>query len=170
VLTELETKILAVFDEYVFGFMRADINAAIDGKANYLAALGLVSYTEVLGGLRTGKLGMKNSSAANFKAFLPYLGPEYEKMEKYGIDIYDTVRCGLVHNYFIKGDSTIWLNASANYGIISSPDGPTDFLVDVYARDFFAGATRFRNEILEGKVSHFAENFEKGMKMIGVWK
>ncbi len=48
-MTELQKRILAVFDEYIFGFMRTDINAAITGKANYLAALGLVTYTEVLG-------------------------------------------------------------------------------------------------------------------------
>ena len=49
--------------------MRSDINAAIAGKANYLTALGLVSYTEVLGGLRTGKLGVRNHSSKNFNAF-----------------------------------------------------------------------------------------------------
>jgi hypothetical protein len=54
--------ILHIFDEYVFGFMRSDIDAAIQGNANYLAALGLARYTEVLGGLRTGELGVRNRS------------------------------------------------------------------------------------------------------------
>lgn len=71
-MTPLLKAILHIFDEYVFGFMRSDIDAAIRGNANYLASLGLVSYTEVLGGLRTGKLGLKRRSAAsNFNAFLP---------------------------------------------------------------------------------------------------
>lgn len=169
-MTELEKNILAVFDEYIFGFMRADIDAAIRGNANYLAALGLVTYTEVLGGFRTGKLGVKGTSKDNFNAFLPYLGPDYLHVQKtQGVDIYDFVRCGLVHNYFIKGDSTVWMNAQGP-GIIASPGGPTYFLVNAYAQDLFAGATRFRNDILDGTDPTLASNFERGMKNIGVWK
>lgn len=160
--------ILHTFDEYIFGFMRSDIEAAIRGNANYLAALGLASYTEVLGGLRTGELGKRGRGVANFKAFLPYLGREYEDLEKRGIDVYDTVRCGLVHNYFIKGDSSIWMGANAPCGIIASPGGPTFFIVNVYRDHFFAGATRFRDEILENSDPALAVNFQKGMHQIGI--
>ena len=80
-------QILHSFDEYIFGFMRADIDAAIRGNANYLAALGLVSYTEVLGGLRTGNLGLRNHSSKNFNAFLPYLGKEYLDYARKNIDL-----------------------------------------------------------------------------------
>jgi hypothetical protein len=167
-MTPLVKAILHIFDEYVFGFMRSDIDAAIRGKANYLAALGLASYTEVLGGLRTGDLGKRNCSAANFKAFIPYLGKDYEDLEKRGIDIYDTVRCGLVHNYFIKGDSTVWMRATAPCGIIASPGGPTYFIVNVYRDHFFAGATRFRDEILALGDPTLATNFQTGMNRIGI--
>lgn len=96
-MNQQSERALRFFDEYVFGFMRSDIDAAIRGKANFLAALGLVSYTEVLGGLVTGNLGKRSQCGANFRAFLPYLGTDYKALETRGIDIYDTVRCGLVH-------------------------------------------------------------------------
>lgn len=167
-MSPLLKAILHIFDEYVFGFMRSDIDAAIRGNANYLAALGLASYTEVLGGLRTGKLGIRNRAAANFKAFIPYLGKHYEDLQSRGIDIYDIVRCGLVHNYFIKGDSTIWMRATAPCGIIASPGGPTYFIVNVYRDYFFVGATRFRDEILEDSDPTLVANFQKGMRQIGI--
>lgn len=167
-MTPLVKAILHTFDEYEFGFMRSDIDAPIRRNANYLAALGLVTYTEIMGGLRTGDLGIKRTSAANFNAFLPYLGTDYELLKTQGIDIYSLVRCGLVHNYFIKGDSTMWMRANAPCGIIASSNGPTYFIVNVYRDHFFSGATKFRDAILDGKDPSLVANFEKGMKQIDI--
>ncbi len=167
-MTPLQKAILHTFDDYVFGFMRSDIDAAVRGNANYLAALGLVTYTEFLGGLQTGNLGVRGQSSANFKAFIPYLGGGYENLEQQGHDIYDLVRCGLVHNYFIKGDSSIWMRANAPCGIIASENGPTYFLVNVYRDHFFLGATKYRDEILDGTAPALEQNFEKGMSQIGI--
>jgi hypothetical protein len=170
-MTPLLRSILHTFDEYVFGFMRSDINAAMRGNANFLAALGLVSYTEVLGGLRTGKLGLIGKSQHNFNAFLCYMGDEYMQFQKKDINIYDVVRCGLVHNYFIKGDATIWMHAgtgSNTRGIVASPNGTTHFFVNVYRDDFFAGATKYRDEILDASDPTLAENFRQGMDQIGI--
>ena len=50
-------KFLNIFRKFV---IEKDIPSAIDGKANYLAALGLSTYTEVLGGLYCGDLSGKN--------------------------------------------------------------------------------------------------------------
>ena len=168
-INELEKRILAVFDEYIFGFMRSDIQAAIKGNAAQLAALGLVSYTEVLGGLCTGKLGLIGHSGSNFKAFIPYLGKDYEDLQTRGVNVYHNVRCALVHSYFIKGESTIDMHARAPCGIISGVGGPTYFCVSVYSEHLFAGAKRFRDEILEGKDPSLAQNFERAMKQISVW-
>ncbi|MEE8115169.1 MAG: hypothetical protein V3T23_12560 [Nitrososphaerales archaeon] len=167
-MTDLQRAILQNFDEYVFGFMRSDIDAAIRGNANYLAALGLVSYTEVLGGLVTGKLGVVGQSGVNFRAFLPYLGSQYKQLESKGIDLYDIVRCGLVHNYFIKGESTIHMHAVAPCGIVASPGGPTYFYVNVYRDHFFAGAARYRNDILDEPQPDLALKFQTGMKNIAI--
>lgn len=161
-------KVLRFFDEYVFGFMRSDIDAGIRGNANYLCALGLVSYTEMLGGLVTGNLAQRRQSGPNFRAFLRYLGPEYEEIQSKGIDIYDVVRCGLVHQYFIKGGPPVWMHAISPCGIISSPGGPTHFIVQAYRDDFFAGATRYRNDLLGGARKQLTANFEKGIEAIGI--
>lgn len=161
-------RVLKFFDEYVFGFMRSDIDATIRGKANFLAALGLVSYTEVLGGLVTSNLAKRGQSGANFRAFLPYLGKDYETFETRDIDIYDTVRCGLVHQYFIKGDSTIWMQASAPRGIVASPQGPTYFFVNIYRDHLFAGAARYRNDLLDGSNESLVKNFENSVRDIGI--
>lgn len=160
-------RILRFFDEFVFGFMRSDIDVAIRGNANFLAALGLVTYTEVLGGLVTGNAGKNRHASKNFRAFLPYLGKDYKTFDIKGIDIYDTVRCGLVHQYFIKGDSAIWMRASSPCGIIASSNGPTHFLVNVYRDHFFSGATQYRNELLDGSNSTLVANFVKGVQAIG---
>ena len=74
-----------------------------------------------------------------------------------------------MHNYFIKGESTIFMDAIADCGIVSSPGGQTFFNVQVYANDLFDGAKRFRDEILESDDPAVAQNFEKGMKTIKVW-
>lgn len=57
------------FDECVFGFIYHDIQAAIDGNANYLAALGLVAYTEFIGGLINGTLGDSGKRKKRFYTF-----------------------------------------------------------------------------------------------------
>jgi hypothetical protein len=168
-MTPLLRAILHTFDEYVFGFMRSDIDAAMRGNANYLSALGLVTYTEVLGGLRTGQLGERGHSKANFNAFLPYLGNDYVQLQKKNIDVYDSVRCGLIHNYFIKGDSTIWMRVSGDpCGIVASSNGATHFFVHIYRDHFFAGATKYRDEILDGSDATLASNFQQGMSRIGI--
>ena len=133
--------------------MRSEVDLAIQGNAPNLAALGVVTYTEFLGGLATGQLAQRGCSEANFLAFLQYLGSEYESLAARGVDLYDVVRCGLIHEYFIKGDSTIWPHASAPCGIISSLDGPTYFIVSVYRDHLFKGARKLRDEILEDQAA-----------------
>ena len=127
-MADATERILTFFDTYVFNSMRGDIDAAIRGNAKALAALGLVSYTEILGGLVTGNAAMPRNASKNFYAFLQYLGQDYEDLQRKGIELYDIVRCGLVHQYFIKGPSTIWEKADAPCGIIASPGGKTYFI------------------------------------------
>ena len=148
-MNQTQKAILHAFDEHVFGSMRSELDAAIRGRAANLAALGLVTYTEFLGGIATGELGRQSCSGNNFRAFLRYLGSDYEQLAQRGVDIYERVRCGLAHQYWIKGDSTIWLEASAPCGIVSSANGPTYFIVPVYRDHLFRGARILRDEILE---------------------
>ncbi|HYE22380.1 MAG TPA: hypothetical protein VD998_02200 [Verrucomicrobiae bacterium] len=96
-------------------FIEHDIQAAIEGKANYLAALGIFSYMDFLGGLLTGNIGQ--SSEANFDECLKYFPNEYLDLDKEirvqddkGREhegIYGVIRCGLVHEYMIKGGGVV---------------------------------------------------------------
>ena len=160
--------ILYVFDEHVFGAMRTELDWALRGPAANLAALGLVAYTEFLGGLVTGDLGRQGSSGSNFRAFLPYLGSDYQDLARRGVDIYERVRCGLAHEYFIKGESTIWPQASAPCGIISSPGGPTYFIVSVYRDHLFSGARKLRDEILEDQDGAAITRAKTALSSVGI--
>ncbi len=133
-----------------------------------IAALGLVTYTEFLGGIATGNLGRKDASASNFRAFLPYLGSDYVDLEHKHIDLYERVRCGLAHEYFMKGKSTIWTQATAPCGIISSRDGPTYLIISVYRDHLFAGARKLRDEILESQDGSAVARAKKAMSTIGI--
>jgi len=55
-------RVLRFFDEYVFGFMRSDIDAAIRGNANYLCALAVVH-----GGHANGLIVWKNGKGKTLK-------------------------------------------------------------------------------------------------------
>lgn len=97
-------------------------------KANFLVALGLVTYTETLGSFlkpyKTDKNGrlkldkkgrkIKTTTGDRFYEFFKRLGPEYVDLRRrfWGKNyrkIYDDLRNGLVHEYFIKRkDFTIY--------------------------------------------------------------
>ncbi len=81
------------FKEYIFGFMYNDIRRTID-KANFLVALGLSTYTEIMGGFVTGHLQDPRWSRKNYEVFLPYLGTYYEELN-HQIGLYTRVRCGI---------------------------------------------------------------------------
>lgn len=112
------------FKKYIFGYIFNDIENCIKAKANYTVALALLSYTEFLGALINGNLGEPGNSHKNFNKALEYFewneNTDYYKdfkitfkdingKEKDG-DIYTLFRCGLAHEYFIKGDSFVHNN------------------------------------------------------------
>lgn len=121
-MTRSTSQIIDFFDEYIFGFIFSDIERCIQARANYIVALALLSYTEYIGGLITGKLGLKDQSGPNFREALKYFEwngdknyyknfkvnyKEDEKQKEKEADIYKIFRCGLVHEYFVKGDSFV---------------------------------------------------------------
>jgi hypothetical protein len=137
-LTDNEiTEFLVTFRNFVFH----DIKNAIAGKANYLAALGLSVYTEQLGGLYNGDF---DNLAGNYTSFImDYFDPLYQQQEKNAVNyinnhpnnfpklirrikqkkpvsgLYALIRSGLVHEYFMKGESTIFMHSTnANCGIL----------------------------------------------------
>ena len=61
-------------------YMFKDIQTAIDGEANYLAALGLSTYTENLGGLYCGDL--QHSLGTHYISFIKkYFPKDYENVD-----------------------------------------------------------------------------------------
>lgn len=62
--------------KFVAKYIFDDIQAAMDRESNFLAALGLVCYTEFLGGLARGTLE-KGTSRRNFEHFFDRLGEDY---------------------------------------------------------------------------------------------
>jgi len=99
------TEAKAVMD-LLKSFMFSDIKVAIDGGANYLAALALSTYTEYLGGLLSGTL--TSHLGQNYTKFIQkYFDSEYmvldSRLRKDGFNgLYEAVRSGLVHEYFMK--------------------------------------------------------------------
>ncbi|MGI0012394.1 MAG: hypothetical protein ACREBU_02970 [Nitrososphaera sp.] len=71
------------FENQIRNFMYSGIEETMKRKETFhLCALALSVYTEVLGGLVTGKLKQSGSSGINYQAFLQYLGPAYVELEK----------------------------------------------------------------------------------------
>ena len=85
-------------------FMEHDIQSAIDGNANYLAH-GLISYTEVIGGLIRGTL-KKGNSRDNFEAFMAFFHKEYSgvnsRMIKDKMMVYITGESWILRNTWQK--------------------------------------------------------------------
>jgi hypothetical protein len=140
------------FDQYVFGFIGGDIRREVESAksgqpaGNFLCALGLLCYTEVLGGVRRRTLA-DGESRRNFEAFFREMGPDYQALLQKGLDVYKVFRCGMVHEYFVKGGATVAI-VGAQAGITEDPGGRYYFVVEPYLEDFLAAAQRLRNDLL----------------------
>jgi hypothetical protein len=101
-------------------------NSTIMGHANLLVAMGLFNYTEILGGYYR-----YSSSKARFNFVINQLMPKPYKSVCNKIDklttkgSYDTLRCGMTHEYLIKTrtmkDSSISISFTI-YGSVSEED------------------------------------------------
>ncbi len=167
-MTSEQEKVLHFFDKYVLWWMRSDIQTALRGEAYLLAALGLVAYTEVLGGLRTGNLSLKNHSKGDFDEFLKYMGERHPELNVPGIDIYYWVRCGLVHQYRTKPDSLIVYEPADSRAVIVDCGGRKHFNVAAYRDHFFEGAVRYRDDLLRSTPPWLMTNFEKALEQSGL--
>ena len=117
----------------------ADLQAVgvTPGGGNFLAALGLLCYTEFGGKLRFGVKRSDGSdvASANFNQFFDLLGPEYQAFRA-AHNVYDIFRCGLAHEYYVKKSCTIeMLEAKAGPGIQVDLSGHYRFVVESYCRD-----------------------------------
>ena len=122
-------KIKKYFKEYIFGFIFNDIQSGIKGKANFLTALGLLCYTEFMGGLMNGGFA-QGGATSNFNTFFDFLGSKYKNFRS-SHNVYKIYRCGMAHEYFIKGNFTIYMRGGSP-GVAIGPDGRYLFFVENY--------------------------------------
>jgi hypothetical protein len=129
-----------------------DIQTAIDGKANYLAALGLSTYTENLGGMCCGDL--EHNLGENYVNFIEHYFPSPYKTLNSKLSglggLYKVVRCGLVHEYFMKCESVVTANKMLKCGIIyeTTNKPPLEFNVTQYFTDFKEAFHKYYNELI----------------------
>lgn len=180
-------EITKFFDEYIRGFMENDVTNATDrAAANFLVALGLSVYTEVMGGLVTGQLKNPKMSGANYKEFLKYMGSYYVNLDKQ-INLYKRVRCGLAHEYFIKGPHIvarelvqdgslddvpgILVSSKTAKLAIQTEEGPTELPEDTvafgirnYFRDFEQAVEKYYADLLQPGNSKLVAKFENALR------
>lgn len=132
------------FQKYVFGFIFGDIQREIalaatpSGAGNLLAALGLLCYTEVLGGVDRGTWAM-GEGAANFNAFLDRMGLPYQAFRQ-RVNVYRVFRCGMAHEYGTKQACDVeMLRGGAPSGLYEA-GGRLHLNVEAYFTDFAAAA------------------------------
>jgi hypothetical protein len=158
-------EIRALFEEYVFGFIRNDIAREIwladrteldlaagipvgryAGGGNVLAALGLLAYTEFLGSFISGRKGF-GWSRTNFNWGFRKLGEPYrELVDRDRLDVYDRFRNGLVHEYFTKDASRVVMRFAAGRerpaALGQLDTGELYFVVEPYLNDLMRAAER----------------------------
>ena len=128
------------FENYVANMMLADVSREIaaatrgENAGNLLSALGLLSYTEVMGRFVPG---VERGSRNAFTAFFRRLGPTCATfLDTPGEDPYDTYRNGIVHTYLAKRPAVIAMldgDPPAPCGVFrSSEDGRYVFVVQRY--------------------------------------
>jgi len=166
--------VLSQLDMYRNFIINHDIPEAIQSKSNYLAALGLSTYTEVFGGLYRGDLTQYNGRK-NYTAFIKdFFHEEYMKVNSRLKDdnlkgLYGAVRSGLVHTYLMKETSIVvmYRNHPMNCGIIYDPKGihKITFVVEQYFQDFVKAFHKYRSRIKNEP--DLVDNFEKALMTIG---
>jgi hypothetical protein len=143
----------AFFNEYVYGFIAGDVQREIDRArddepaGNFLCALALLCYTELLGGVQRRTLA-RGEGRTNFETFFAALGPAYDGLQRGGLDAYSVFRCGMAHEYFVKGEATVtMLKGVEPTGIAQAPNGRYFFCVERYFEDFMVAARQLHAQL-----------------------
>jgi hypothetical protein len=108
----------------------------VSGGGNFLAALGLLCYTEVGGKLRFNVMhNGRDVASANFNNFFDLLGAPYQAFRTHH-NVYDIFRCGLAHEYYVKKSCTIaMIEGLPGAGLRVDAKGRYCVVVESYCRD-----------------------------------
>jgi hypothetical protein len=156
-------------------FMIEDLDKAIKAGLNYLAALGLSNYTEILGGLCYGNL--LSNHKQNYDRFIKnYFPTSYrdrnKQLDKCG-GLYGVVRSGLTHRYFIRLKSQVVTTTTTpiDCGIFYDPkhSPSTIFVLDKYFEDFKNAMDEYYKKLIIDRDSNLALNFDKAMTYHSEW-
>ena len=83
------------------------------GGGNFLAALGLLCYTEFAGKLKYNcKRNGDDFASENFNKFFDEIGTEYKNFRISGVNVYGIFRCGMAHEYLTKKNCVICMNGN----------------------------------------------------------
>jgi hypothetical protein len=163
------------YSEYVEKWMFNDIQKAIKNDCNYLAALGIALYSDAL----IRMIHPTMLTGQRYDIFVrDYLGPEYEKVDNLmrtiqvngpsGPErgsIYNIIRNGLAHEYWIKGEGYIFQKPASEIkcGIIFDPiEKKTIIILDKYFQDFKTAARKIHDKLIEER-----SNARQGYVIIG---
>lgn len=106
------------------------------GGGNFLAALGLLCYTEFAGRLKRSDFSDGNARTC-FDDFFRDLGDEYDRVLQ-AHNVYRDLRCGLAHEYFMKRSCTIAMLSSRPQCGVQWDGQKYMFVVEAYWEDFRA--------------------------------
>jgi hypothetical protein len=123
----------------------------IDGAGNFLCALGLLCYTDFAARLKQKASKKRGNGETAFKAFFKTLGPEYEAFQEHH-NVYDWVRGGMVHNYYMKKSFGVSMRGPQSCGVSVQDDGRYLFVVERYAVDLLAALDELEGELFPPSV------------------
>ena len=87
-------------------------------------------------------------ASENFNQFFDDLGPYYKQFRNSGVNIYSIFRCGLVHEYYVKKNCTIYMcGDQSSFGIGVEENGKYYFVVEAYCKAFKAAFELLENDL-----------------------
>ena len=142
-------------------FIKADLHRCIKCGVNISLALLLSAYTEFFGHLLTGSGECRKS----YDAWLRRMGQPYSGLLKNGVNLYDIIRCGLIHEYTIKKSARIF--TEEGYPGIEIKDNVIYFNNLQYCRDFIKSIEKYLEDIEKDPIlKKNYDDFRKGKPIV----
>lgn len=117
------------------------------GAGNFLCAISLFSYIEFLGKIKYAKTRKQGErlvdlASANFNCQFDDLG-NYYKTFRISHNVYDLFRCGLVHEYYVKGNCCIYMFGDKSLNGIGFKDSQYYIIIENLFNDYITDFEKF---------------------------